>query len=225
VHGPPVYRPYADAIFTDLLEWQPELVISDCEPFTAMAAKVLEVPLWYCSTMLQLTGIEHERKEIASKLFDAQKAKIEELPIADKYLVYSPLCDIDVPPFLKEGFEWVRPYAQKPQNTMSTEEVDLSLVTRAVPEGVLLTTAETSFVSDCLYARKGFYTCPNPNDTEQLLNAQLLEWYGVAKNLGRPKSIQFAVSQVEKHPVRPLVVQALQNWKQLDERIDDEAHH
>lgn len=219
MQGPPVNHAMTDIIIEDLLEWQPELVISDCEFFTAMVAKVLEVPLWYCSSMLQMIGIEHDRKEINTKILDKIKTYLDGLPSGDAYLVYSPLCDITSRPFLKTGFEWVRPYSTVPEE-ITSEEVDLSMISRALPNRAVLTTGETSFVSDCLYSGRPMYIVPNPSEVEQILNAQLLEWYGCAQNLGRPQSIEFVKRMVEDSISAPSL--SIQNWKQLDERLEHE---
>lgn len=217
VPGPHINHEIADMIVEDLLEWQPELVISDCENFTAAIAKVLEIPLWYCSPILQMIGIEHDRKEISTKIFDTLKGYLEGLPKGDAYLVYSPLCDISCRPFLKSGFEWVRPYSVVPGEITTT---DLSTICKAIPERALLTTGETSFVSDCLYANKPTYISPDPGEVEQVLNAQLFEWYGVGRNIGRPQNIEFAKLKVEKTILPPSL--NIQNWKQLDERLDND---
>jgi hypothetical protein len=213
--GPHVNHEMADLIIDDLLEWQPELVISDCEYFTAMVAKALEIPLWYCSAVLQLVGIEHDRKEINTKIFDRTKMYLDSLPQGDVYLIYSPLCDISSRPFLKKGFEWVRPYSVVGGETTS---VELPTIQKALPEGSILTTGETSFVSDCLYTGRPIFISPNPREIEQVLNAQLMEWYGAARNLGRPQNIDFVKRQVERHTATPVL--SVQDWKQLDERLE-----
>ena len=203
-------------IINDLLEWEPELVISDCEFFTAIVAKVLEIPLWYCSPMLQMIGIEHERKELNTKIMDTTKRYIESLPLANAYLVYSPLCDISARPLLKHGYEWVRPYSTSPVE-FTTENFDISNLQRLVPINSLVTTGETSFVSDCLYTGKPFFVSPNPSEIEQVLNAQLLQWYGVANNIGRSINMNFVKRQVERSVPHPSL--SIQKWRQLDERL------
>jgi hypothetical protein len=215
--GPHVNHDLSSLIIDDLLEWQPELVISDCEPFTAMVAHVLEVPLWYCSAMLQMVGIEHDRKEINTKIFDHVKAYIGSLPQGDAYLVYSSLCDVSARPLLKRGFEWVRPYSVAPKHELTTENIDLSIIRKVLPDKALLTTGETSFISDCLYAGKPIFVSPNPSEVEQVLNAQLLEYYGVGRNIGRSRSLDFVKRVVEQVPRPPLL--SVQKWKQLDERL------
>lgn len=216
IAGPPVDHSISDMIVTDLLEWGPELVISDCEFFTAMVAKVLEVTLWYCSPMLQITGIEHERKELNTKIMDTTKVYLESLPKGDAYLVYSPLCDIAARPMLKRGYEWVRPYSIGPKE-LTSEDFDISNLQRLIPDNSLVTTGETSFVSDCLYSGKPMLVSPNPSEIEQVINAQLLQWYGVAINIGRSTSMNFVKRQVERLASRPSL--SIQKWRQLDERL------
>lgn len=213
--GPHVNHSLTETIIDELLEWKPDLIISDCEVFTASLAKVLEVPLWYCSGMLQMIGIEHDRKEVSSKKFDSTKVYLENLPRGDKYFVYSPLCDIASRPFLKTGFEWVRPFASEPKNTVLE---DISNIQKAIPRKALLTTGETSLVSDCVYSGLTTFISPNPMNHEQMLNAQLLEWYGCARNIGRPKSIDFVKRQVEGYRHAPVL--SIQEWDQLDEKLD-----
>lgn len=216
--GPYVNHSIADMIINDLLEWEPELVISDCEFFTAMIAKVFEIPLWYCSPMLQIVGIEREKKEIHAKLFEKFRVYFDKLPQGNCCLVYSPLCDIQGRPYLKEGFEWIRPYVVQPKQVTS-EDIDLELSRKAIPKSCLLTTGETSFVSDCLYSGKFTFVTPHPKDAEQNLNAQLLEWYGVGRNIGRSNSLSFIKNVVEKPHRIPIL--SIQEWKELDERLND----
>jgi hypothetical protein len=221
IQGPYVNHTLADTVINDLVEWMPELVISDCEPFTACIAKILDIPLWYCSSALQLIGIEYERNAIHANTFDTLKRSLLSLPIGDVYLVYSPLCDVYGRPVLKDGFEWVRPYSvdlSESDNFLSTESVDFCTFAKALPEKSILCTGETSLVSDSIYARKGLFVCPNPLEEEQILNAQLLEFYGCGLNIGRPQSLDFLKRQVERP--NPLPVLNMQKCKQLDERID-----
>lgn len=217
IQGPYVNYRLTDSIIDDLLLWEPDLVISDCETFTAALAKIIQIPLWYCSGMLQMIGIEHDRKEINTKKLDRIKTYLESLPEGDEYLVYSPLCDVSCRPFLKTGFDWVRPFSTVPQE-VTTEDVDLSLIQRAIPDRALLTTGETSLVSDCMYSGRCTFISPSPDDPEQVLNAQLMGWYGVARNIGRPKSLEFVKQQVESYNSPPIL--SIQKWRQLDERLE-----
>ena len=214
IQGPCVNHDLADEIIDDLLLWSPDLVISDCDSFTVALSKVLGIPLWYCSGMLQMIGIEHDRKEIQTKKWDRIKRYLETLPKGDAYLVYSPLCDISSRPFLKNGFEWIRPYSITPQ-----EDTEFSDIRKALPEKALLSTGETSLVSDCVYSGRTTFICPDPNDPEQVLNAQLLEWYGCGRNIGRPQSIEFVKRITQGYNQSPVL--SIQKWKQLDERLEE----
>ena len=217
IPGPYVNHEMSDLIINDLLEWGPHLVISDCEMFSAMVAKAMDIPLWYCSPMLQLNGIEHEHNEIKTKTMKSVQYMLNALPEGDKYLVYSPLCDIAGRPFLKTGSEWVRPYSEPP-NEITSENIDTSIISKGIPEGSLVCTGETSLVSDCIYAEKPLFLSPNPNEPEQILNAQLLEWYRVAVNIGRPKSLSFTKRQAERLPL-PSTKLSKQGFGFLDERL------
>lgn len=214
--GPPVDHSLADMIINDLLEWGPELVISDCEFFTAMVAQVLEIPLWYCSPMLQLIGFEHDRKALTTNIMESYKHYLGLLPKGDAYFVYSPLCDISARPVLKSGYEWVRPYVSA-ASEFTTENINISNIQRLIPENSLVTTGETSFVSDCLYTKKHLFISPNPLEIEQVINAQLLQWYGVATNIGRSINMTFVKRQVERKPSLPVL--SIQKWDQLDEKL------
>lgn len=218
IQGPCINHNLGDQIIDDLLLWNPDLVISDCDLFTAALAKVLGVPLWYCSGMLQMIGIEHERKEIQTKKWDRIKRSLDALPEGDMYLVYSALCDISSRPFLKKGFDWIRPYYNQP-NEISTENVDLSFVLKAISDKCICNTGETSLVADCLYSGKTTFISPNPNDSEQTLNAQLSDWYGCARNIGRPPSIEFAKRCVDEYCDIPNL--SIQNWKYLDQKLEE----
>lgn len=212
--GPSVDHDLADMIIDDLLEWGPELVISDCEFFTAMIAKVLEIPLWYCSPMLQIIGIDHQYKTLS--IDTTIKSYLKMLPIGDAYLVYSPLCDIAARPILKQGFEWIRPYVSDLKE-VTTEDINISNLQKLIPSNSLVTTGETSFVSDCLYTGKQLFISPNTLEVEQLINAQLLQWYGMAINIGRSTNIQFIKSQVERSITHKSL--SIQKWSSLDERL------
>jgi hypothetical protein len=215
ISGPPVDHFLTDMIINDLLEWGPELVISDCEFFTATVAKILEIPLWYCSPMLQLTGIDHERQELKN-ITDTTKKYLDSLPKGDAYLVYSPLCDISSRPILKNGYEWVRPYMCG-VSEFSTEDINIDDLQKLIPDNSLVTTGETSLVSDCLYSGKSMFISPNPLEVEQVLNAQLLQWYGVGVNIGRSTNMGFIKRQVEKKLSPPIL--SIQKWSQLDEKL------
>lgn len=218
IPGPYVNHDMADMIITDLLEWGPDLVISDCEFFTALISKVFEIPLWYCSPMLQVVGLERERKEINAKGFEKFNVFFDKLPIADRYFIYSPLCDVTGRPHIKSGFEWIRPYSIKPE-ILTSENVNFDTLEHSIPKSCFLTTGETSFVSDCLYSGRFMFVSPNPKEIEQNLNAQLLEWYGVGRNIGRSNSLSFVKKLVEKPHPKPIL--SVQSWNVLDEKIDE----
>jgi hypothetical protein len=212
--GPKVNSYNVDLFIDDLLQWQPDLVINDCEIITALITKILDIPLWYCSPLLQLTGIIHNNGfnlyEFSKTIFD-----INQLPKGDLYLVYSPLCDIASRPLLKTGYEWIKPYYQSPKE-ITTENINFEKM-QYLFKDVVINTGETSILSDHFYSGKSVLISPNPGELEQLLNARLFNWYGAGLDIGRSFDINFLNMQVER--VIPKSILSIQNWSQLHERI------
>jgi hypothetical protein len=95
---------------------------------------------------------------------------------------------------LKEGYEWCRPYYQDPE-IITTE--DISLIEKAAKDN-LVTTGETSFVADCIYAEWPFFISPSPNNVEQMVNAKICNHRKIATNLGRQSNISLLKEAVEK---------------------------
>ena len=219
IKGPSVDHGVAINVLDDILDWGPDLVISDCESFTACVAKVLGIPLWYCSGILQFNAIEHKIGAINNNAFLHLRDTIKVLPKGDLYLVYSGLCDIECPPILKDGFEWVKPYnnTNNHNKIVSSCESSIESISTVIPDGYLLCSGETSLVGDCLYSGMPFYVCPDPLDQECLLNAQMLQHCGCAVNIGRPKSLEFVKTQVEKPNNAPKMSD--QYWNSLDEKV------
>lgn len=209
IKGPKVNKKIAELIITDISEWCPDLIISDCEMISALLAKLLDIPLWYCSPILQLSGWEHDFGEIS--LYSSYPFKF---PKANKYCIYSPICDVENRPTLKNGFEWVRPYTEDPE--LLNISADLSFVQKALKDEVI-TTGETSFVADCIYSEWPFFIYPDPKDMEQMINARICSHRKIATNLGRQSNISLLKESVEK-VCQPKL--KLQNNRTLDEIIN-----
>lgn len=98
-------------LLKEVEDFEPDLVISDCDLITANVAKSLDVKLWYCSPVHLLNGMVWEKDQLRYKtsMIMARKT-INKLPTPNRILVYSPFGDIKLRPELKLGFEWVRPY-------------------------------------------------------------------------------------------------------------------
>ena len=95
----------------DLIDYAPDLVISDSEPYVAYFANSFDIPLWYCSPDLLLNAWRPNAVfRTMYRIFVRQNQFKINLPTAEKYLVYSPFGDIAFRPTLKEPYEWVRPY-------------------------------------------------------------------------------------------------------------------
>jgi len=108
------YNHHITEFIKDLLEFEPDLVISDDESYTACFANSFGIPLWYCSPLLLLNAwkINLGRNQVYRNCTNLQRYH-SFFPKAEKYLVYSPLYDISFRPKIRAGFEWVKPYHLK----------------------------------------------------------------------------------------------------------------
>jgi uncharacterized protein (TIGR00661 family) len=108
-------------IFYDQIKYfNPDLIISDLEYFTSYIANQLNIPLWQVSPSLIPFALTHEEKYNLG-IFKNYSYLTNRNPLhnqrtlniinnSDLNLVYSHLGDVDVPPQLKDNFQWVRPY-------------------------------------------------------------------------------------------------------------------
>lgn len=196
IKGPDVNYDVADQIMDDLVQWEPELVISDCEFFTAAVAKTLEIPLWICSSLFQLFAIPKIPKKNLCCYKDLFYF-LKEFPEADRYLVYSPFCEIS--DLTDSKYEWVKPYTTKPNEFMfSKNDEDIALLKEFSNKNIdCIISGEPNYIADCLFSNKRCLISPDNNDSEQLLNAHIVEnVFGLAKNIGRPVSINYIVEAI-----------------------------
>jgi hypothetical protein len=209
--NPPKVSPiYAEMILNHLADWKPDLVISECEPFSAHIAKLFEVPLWYCSSFLQIPSLNING-------FFPVKNSLKKLPKGDRYFVYSFIGNIEKQPSINEGYEWVSPYPESIGDRFLSFEEDSVLST--LSKKIYVTTGETGFVSYLLENDIEFVVSPSIDNYEQTLNAVVLEQYGLANNIGKPKSISFGL---EKVSVSTKKVSYNKKWPLLHERINNE---
>ena len=219
IPGPIVNHQLATQVIDYLVDWGPELVISDCEPFTATLAKIFEIPLWYCSPMLHLIGLDCKIKNINKTEFSNTYNDLERLPKGNRYLIYSPLCDIDLPLGreidLISGFEWVKPYYKLDNHKFFSDRGDFSIFDRV---DYNFTTGETRLISDCIYQQLKFVITPNLKNPEQFLNARLFDGLSLIQNVGRPQTLLYLQKELE-HNSFPLVKIKTKNNKHLDELL------
>lgn len=108
----PIGSVEAEMLVDDIKEFAPDLIISDSESILGHIAGALDIPLWYCSSINLLNGIEWKKGQIssyASPLEDVRQI-LRRMPPAERTLIYSPFGDLEEAPKLRDGFEWVSPY-------------------------------------------------------------------------------------------------------------------
>lgn len=95
--------------------YNPDLIISDLEPYTSHVASALNIPIWQVSSNLLYTSLEHKYNvgiyKHYSYIFNRHTELTKnQLYNSDMNFVYSHFGDLINPPALKEKFDWIRPY-------------------------------------------------------------------------------------------------------------------
>ena len=183
----------------DLLDFGPDLVICDDDLYTAHFANSFNIPLWYCSPLLLVRGMEKDSffyKEYC-KLFANKHHSKYPFPPADKYLIYHPFGDIKFRPILREGFEWIKPYhLDIPEKEIIYDNLFLShdlernkileKLCKSIPHSIfqnpeyigqskkILITGDTSHLSDAFYAGKIISVAPRT--TEEKTRRTVKNW-------------------------------------------------
>ena len=109
---------YFISYYNHVKHFSPDLVISDLEYFTSYIANDLNISLWQCSSSMLNFGLSWNEKYstniysnysfLTNRRNNQKYANI--IDNSNLNLVYSHFGDIETPPQLKKGFEWIRPY-------------------------------------------------------------------------------------------------------------------
>lgn len=172
----------------DILDWKPDLVISDNEPFVVYLAKVLDIELWSCSSLNLLNGIQWRNKNI-THLMDKYIVKN-----ASRNLIYSPFVDLYGFPEIKKEYDWVRPYYQYPTkiNTNLNKASNLYkyLENKVLQlENINWNDGQTSFIADSFYSLYNILVTPQKKNQEHILNARICEEFNIGCNLGHLEGV------------------------------------
>lgn len=129
-----IYRPDLIALHSDNLaiymeqvkDFSPDLIISDLEYFTSCVANELNIVLWQCSSsLINYALLRNEKYNLGLFKYHAHalnrdilhsQRMVNILDNSNRNFVYSHYGDMIEPPFLMEGFHWVRPYHQVAKN-------------------------------------------------------------------------------------------------------------
>ena len=127
---------YLDIYEEQIKSFNPDLIISDLEIYTSYLALKLGKKLWHVGNKLYNFAIAKIYKEHINihryyqSLYENShfyKSIFDLVSGADKNFVYSHFCDVEEKIYLKEGFNWVRPYhyAGKKSNVAEHKYVGL----------------------------------------------------------------------------------------------------
>lgn len=195
-----------EILLNEIDKFNPDLIICDFENILSHISITLNIPLWYCSPLHLMDGVEWKRKEILLKTpFVLTLNQLQKLPPASKKLIYSPFSSLEEIFTLKEGYQFVSPYYQGwnkkeiaiiPDPTRNLERI-IQAVT--FPERFVLLSGETDYLSDALFQKYSVAISPNPTDTESMLNARVCELLDLGYNLGMIEGLKYdAVNKLEE---------------------------
>lgn len=177
-------------IFKDVIEYSPDLIISDNEYIFGFISNEINIPLWYCSPLNLIDGIVWDFERLIYSYYFFQY-KTNKLPKADKYLIYSPFCDIKNPPIIKDKYNWVRPYYNEIDSNIIINEIQRKEIFNNILKYVKLnndnifTDGNTDNISDSIYSNKKILISPNIKNVESLVNSILVSKYNIGSNLGQ----------------------------------------
>lgn len=194
----------------DIETAEPDLIISDCENFTASIAKELKVPLMKCSPLHLLDGVKWTvGQQRYRKSIERLRYPLRELPETETTFIYAPYSNTQAE--LKPGFEWIQPYSRilagsgsdvlviveekERADELTKIAMPLSgrIISRTDPEyecllgesGFVLCSGDSTTVSDLIRNKKRFCIAPNVKNSEQILNALMCDNYGLGKDMGQ----------------------------------------
>lgn len=106
--------------FSQVKNYNPDLIISDLEYYSSYIANSLNISLWQCSSSLINFALDHNQKYNLG-LFKQYYYLFHKVPLNNQRVinmidnsnynfVYSHLGDLNKPPLLDNKFQWIRPY-------------------------------------------------------------------------------------------------------------------
>ncbi len=229
-------------LLNDVADFNPDLIICDNEHIFSLIAKDMGVPLWYCSPMLLDEGIvwDSAKKINYSYFIDLEGNDRRAIfPEADKYLIYSPFCDLKKRPELYSyrdddwneicKFNWIRPYYNKVSGNIFINEIERLLKLNKTLKYIDLkeyyfTDGNTDNIADAIYGKKKIIVSPSVKNREAMLNAVILNKYKIGIDIGQVELMnQFCLNEIENAMSFKLKKIELQNSnsKQLHEIIDE----
>ena|ERR1700748_2214177 len=193
---------HISSILSDVIEFGPELIISDSESLFGYIAHELGIKLWYCSPLNLINGVDWNKERLRySYIFNQYKNIV--FPKADKYLIYSPFCDILNSPKLNENYEWVRPYYNNSYNVIiedNTRRVELNKILKYVKlNDYSFTDGCTDSISNLFYNSKKIIISPHVKNNEALINSVLIDKYKIGYNVGQIELMEMkAIEELNK---------------------------
>lgn len=213
-----------EILLKDVKRFNPQLIISDIEPISAIIAKILDIPYWSVSSLHLIDQVHIPSGFLNKKIFNSLRYYLRTLPTADKVFISSPFADFFD---FESKTDWVRPYysisneiqeqclaiIHPSRQRLQQGLVDYGLEVFDNAESVnlescewILTDGHSSNISKALYCGLGnIYSSYHLDDLETFINSSLLEFLDLGKCLPDlnkiPNQIPNYLDDLSKHKI------------------------
>lgn len=102
----------------DVIDFEPDLIISDYEPISGLIAKKIGCELWYCSPLHLLNALNVKSNNFiySHQMHHEKKTFSRHFVKPNRVFIYSPFVDIIDEKQIIPGYELVRPYYYESEN-------------------------------------------------------------------------------------------------------------
>ena len=195
---------HINSLVKDVIDFNPDLIITDCEHILSFIARKLNIKLWYCSSLHLIDGWIAREKIIYNYWFELFKNQRTKFPEAERTLIYSPFGDLSNSLRLKKKYEWIRPYYSEYKEISIEENIRKSKLEKIIKHSekntnYIFTDGLTNDISNAIYNNQNIISSPsnpiyNKNNIssvyslthlESMVNSVVVEKLQIGCNIGQ----------------------------------------
>jgi hypothetical protein len=174
-------------LYLDIKDYNPDLIISDGELYVSEIASLLNIKLFYCSSLHLYDKAKKEFSFFGRDTLKSLDKFLRKFPRADKTFVYTPFCDIQMRPEL-ENAEFITPYENSSGcdilvDNLERKKIITEMLCHVKNRNYIISDAATHNISSAFYEQKPLVVVPSAKDPEAILNANWITHYQLGLNL------------------------------------------
>ena len=201
-----------EMMLDDLSEYNPDLIITDYEPISAIIAKCLDIPFISCSPLHLLDGVYWDSKNRTK--FLNQSAELKVFDSAIEKLIYSPFGMLENAPLLKESFDWIMPYSY------DSFRCGTETLSKRISERKSFCIGTSGSLTKKILKQEQVCVANDPEDIEGSLNAVFVDSLGIGMSIGKAeKEPKYASLKIDKFLNTDYSYNLINTYSYLHERI------